>query len=439
VKFQRLQPFFPDSGSNSEILYFVSSCLPHRWLPTYWEARRDGRRIVWNQSAVSYRAVWPEVRWDDDNMLLENGLHAADYVVYQSHFSREVADRFLGPFAGPSEILYNAVDTRHFAPRPGERQPGEALTILLGGTQYRFTSVEIAFTALAALRRRERRARLLVTGSMSWIPDSTTALQQARSRAVALGVGDAVEFLGEYTQAEAPEIFRSADVLIHTRYDDLCPNVVIEAMSCGLPIVYSSTGGTPELVGDEAGIGVETGHRWDEECFADPEQWADALEQVASDPARFAEAARRRALERFDLAPWVARHAGIFDQVLGSPPVKARARTPESGQLRQPLQLIRLMPDRVRQGERFNLQPDGRSAIAITTENATLATLVVLDDEVMDTSFTSAAFVSATVPFGFTNNSGTHRVRLSELLRESNAADFEIEAAGAQDAGRDGQ
>ena len=35
--------------------------------------------------------------------------------------------------------------------------------------------------------------------------------------------------------------------------NDPCPNVVLEAMACGLPVVHAASGGTVELVGDEAG------------------------------------------------------------------------------------------------------------------------------------------------------------------------------------------
>src|SRR6185436_5632670 len=101
--------------------------------------------------------------------------------------------------------------------------------------------------------------------------------------------------------------------------------------------------------------------------------------------ARYAEAARQIAVDRFDLAPWIARHAAIFERVASSPPLQTPLRVPVSERLRSPLQLKELLPTRVRQGDRFNRQPDGRSAFAVAASNATHATLVLLDDEVQDT------------------------------------------------------
>jgi glycosyltransferase involved in cell wall biosynthesis len=42
--------------------------------------------------------------------------------------------------------------------------------------------------------------------------------------------------------------YRSADILLYPTIDDCSPNVVIEAMSCGLPVIAADSGGTPELI-----------------------------------------------------------------------------------------------------------------------------------------------------------------------------------------------
>ena len=48
----------------------------------------------------------------------------------------------------------------------------------------------------------------------------------------------------------------ASDIYITFTHKDPCPNTVIEAMACGLPVVYSASGGVPELVGPEGGIGL---------------------------------------------------------------------------------------------------------------------------------------------------------------------------------------
>ena len=41
-------------------------------------------------------------------------------------------------------------------------------------------------------------------------------------------------FVGRYSQAEAPSLYRRAHLLLHTQMNDSCPSVVLEAMACGL-------------------------------------------------------------------------------------------------------------------------------------------------------------------------------------------------------------
>ena len=121
-----------------------------------------------------------------------------------------------------------------------------------------------------------------------------------------------MHFLGRYSQEEAPALFRRAHVLLHTKVNDPCPSLVIEAMAAGLPVVYPRSGGVPELVGDDAGIGVPhpDGFERDEPPSADA--LADALLRVLADLPAYAAAARSRAVERFALEPWLDRHAELF-------------------------------------------------------------------------------------------------------------------------------
>ena len=133
-----------------------------------------------------------------------------------------------------------------------------------------------------------------------------------------------MDVTGRYAQREAPALYRRADVLLHTKVQDPCPTTVIEAMACGLPVVYAASGGTVELVGDEAGIGIPHPVGWERDEPPAPEAFAQAVFRVLAERERYADAARKRAVDRFALEPWLERHAQLFDELLTDGALRAR-------------------------------------------------------------------------------------------------------------------
>jgi glycosyltransferase involved in cell wall biosynthesis len=309
IKFQALADAFPNETRDFNILYLGSSTLPPDARLLIRLARRRGAGFAWNQDGVAYPG-WHGPGWERVNHPLARALHAADHVLYQSDFCKLSADAFLGPRSGPSEILHNPVDTERFVPADdGPARP----TLLLGGNQsqrYRFA------TAVATLALLPQEWRLLVSGRVAWEGDERRSRREAEAMLVGHSVADRVELIGRYTQAEAPAVMKRSTLLLHTKYNDPCPTVVLEAMSAGLPVVYSHSGGTPELVGDEAGIGVEAPLDWERDHPPDPEALAAAVLAVSARQGAFAAAARARAL-RFDMRPWVARHRVLFTELAG--------------------------------------------------------------------------------------------------------------------------
>jgi glycosyltransferase involved in cell wall biosynthesis len=315
VKFVTLQQIFPHAPRRFNILYLGSSSLPED-LPQVLEmARRKQARIVLNQNGVGYPA-WAPADWQTVNAPLQLALHAAEYVFYQSRFCKLSADRFLGERGGGWEILYNPVDTGHFRPAPVF--PDDSLVLLSMGTateRYRF---EAAVRTLAALVRRGVDARLVVAGGLAWNRDRAGLEAEVRGLVAELGVGQRLELLPPYSRTEAPAIFQRAQLLLHTKVNDPCPMVVLEAMACGLPVVYADSGGVPELVGEDAGIGVPDQSDWDRIISPDPVKLADAVEQVAQGLRHHSQAARERVVEKFDLQPWLRRHREVFARLLSA-------------------------------------------------------------------------------------------------------------------------
>lgn len=298
VKFSLLDRSLPNAPRDFNVLYLGSSALPLEAPKLLELARRRGAAFAWNQNGAAYPG-WYGEGWALVNEPRARLLHEADHVFFQSAFCKMSADRFYGERRGPWEVLHNPVDTRRFVPWERRERP---LTLLLGGNQYQRYRLEVALETLALVRRARPDARLLVAGELSFSPPMRVDLP-------------GVELVGSYTQAEAPALMQQADVLLHTKYNDPCPTVVLEAMASGLPVVYSKSGGTPELVGDDAGIGIDAPLDWEHDHPPAPEALAEAVLVVAGSLADRSEAARERSL-RFDSERWVERHHTVFTALI---------------------------------------------------------------------------------------------------------------------------
>jgi len=217
-------------------------------------------------------------------------------------------DRITSRFAHLAErveILHNAVDVNHFT--PAVEPPPDGPVLLLGGDQTQAYRLELGLRTFARVLESEPFARLLVTGRL---------VSPAEPLIDELGLRGRVDLVGRYSQRDAPDVMRRAHLLLHTKVQDPCPSVVIEAMSCGLPVVYPASGGTPELVGEEAGIGVQHPTGWERDEPPAPEELATAVLRVLDDRPRYSGAARSRAVDNFDLAPWLERHGELFNDLL---------------------------------------------------------------------------------------------------------------------------
>ena len=303
VKMQKLAARFPNSPTDFSILYLGTTWLPRDLGPLLGFARRRHVPVVANQDGVGYPG-WAGDRTEEVNRPLREVLLASEHVMYQSAFSKLSSDLFLGDPPGTWEILPNAVDVDLFTPAPA--RPSSGPVLILGGDQTQEYRLEVALRTFAAVVERHPDALLLVTGRL---------VSPVEPLVDALGLAGRVFLVGEYTQQAAPDLLRRGHLLLHTKVKDPCPTLVLEAMASGLPVVYPASGGTVELVGDEAGVGVPHPESWERDEPPSPEDLAEAVDRVLADLDRFSAAARARAVARFSLGPWLDRHAELFERL----------------------------------------------------------------------------------------------------------------------------
>lgn len=82
---------------------------------------------------------------------------------------------------------------------------------------------------------------------------------QVRPRVEELGLSDFVVFRGRRLYDEVPTWMAAADVFVLPSRREGCPNVILEALASGRPVVASRVGGIPELLNDRNGIMFEAG------------------------------------------------------------------------------------------------------------------------------------------------------------------------------------
>lgn len=325
VKLQDLSEVYPNCRWRANTLYLISSCYPWtvRWQVRV--ARFFGAKIILNQNGVAYPA-WKPDGWELENERAAWVHRRADAVVYQAEFCRRCAMDWLKVDEPKvSRVLLNPVDLEVFAPKrvADEEDSSPTASSVLATEATQITSFCILLagshqfayrvrTALETLAQLDEEFVMIVAGAYNWGDSQESALAEAKEWAVSLGVSDRVEFQGRYLQSEAPALFAKADVLLHTKVMDPCPRLVAEALASGLPVVYAASGGLPEMVSSDAGVGVESDENFQEEQSADPKAFAQAIETVRTNHDSFSQAARRCAEERFGRIAWIAAHGEIF-------------------------------------------------------------------------------------------------------------------------------
>ncbi len=177
--------------------------------------------------------------------LLHRALSSASWVVACAEAVLGQA-RAVAPEITPrASVIRNAVDVPAVAPGPLPLEPPRLLCL---GRLVPAKGHDVALTAFATLSRRFPALRLIVAGDGAARP----ALER---QARALGIADAVDFLGWVAPAEVPALLNAATVVVLPSRREGLPLAAVQAALMARPLVATRVGGLPEVVIDgETGL-----------------------------------------------------------------------------------------------------------------------------------------------------------------------------------------
>jgi glycosyltransferase involved in cell wall biosynthesis len=199
-------------------------------------------------------------------------------------------------------LVPHGVDLDAFVPSP--RTPDGRIELLAVG---RLVAKKGFGVLIASTRLLDCDWRLRIVGEGPFLDELAEAARH-------LGVDERVEFLGPRTHAELPSLYHDSDIVVVPSVIDSSgdrdglPNVVLEAMACGLPVVGSDVAAIPTAIEDRVtGLLVEPGT---------VHGLAKAINELAADAelrASLGANARVRAESQFGLTACTTRFLSIIE------------------------------------------------------------------------------------------------------------------------------
>jgi glycosyltransferase involved in cell wall biosynthesis len=163
------------------------------------------------------------------NEQIRNSIKRSNFIIYQSNFSKKMCEHIL-KIKKPCEVIYNGIDLDYI----NKIEPNK--TIEPG-----------SFVACSNTWRNTKRPLSMLKGFLKAntgrhfyiIGDIKNEIKIKNNNIHYLGLCNSIDIIS---------IMKACQYQIHLCHIDSCPNAVVEGLACGLNVLCTNLGGTPELV-----------------------------------------------------------------------------------------------------------------------------------------------------------------------------------------------
>ena len=292
-----------------------------------WRARKRGIPIIQRLDGINWvqRIRWTGFRY---HLRAEYGnanlafirRFLADKVVYQSEFTHQWWEDWYGKTRVPFTVIHNAVDLDIYSPKRAESlttmeppPPRSDDFSRPAPDKYRLLLVEGSLAG--GLDAGLRWAVKLAENLTNFLPIELLIVgrvDESRKTQILSNAKADIKFLGVVPREKIPEIDRSAHLYFSAEVNPPCPNAVIEALACGLPVLGFDTGSLSELVPPAAGKTVPYGG--DVWKLEEPNISAltEAALEILTNLPKYQKGARQHAEKNLGLALMVEKYLKFF-------------------------------------------------------------------------------------------------------------------------------
>lgn len=211
--------FFPISFNSKVLDFFKKNNLPiiQRLDGVYYPSKHGVKYIYLN--------------WE----IKKDYLKYSDFIIFQSRYSRTECFTMLGEIEdGKYTIIYNGTDKSIFYPVKKEFDENKIIFTTTGSFRNK-DMIEPVVLALDLLNKKYN-IEFRIIG-----PILNREVKNFTNRPY-------IRCLGKMNKKEISQELQKTDILIHCQLNPACPNTVIEAVSCGIPVVGFDTGAMKEIL-----------------------------------------------------------------------------------------------------------------------------------------------------------------------------------------------
>jgi glycosyltransferase involved in cell wall biosynthesis len=274
-------------------------------------------------SGEFFRAGLARIGMKPDAFLFAVFLRARNVVLRRADAFVAISDEIAAELvaAGVSHdrtaLIPNSVDTRRFAPVSEKKKkalrqalglPESSIVMTYTGRLVTYKGLPLLLEVWRQLRERYRHITLVLVGSGGL--DMHNCEDALKEFVATHHLQESVRFAGGVSNVE--EFLQASDAFVFPTEDDAFPSSVVEAMSCGLPIVATPVGAIREMIIDqETGLLIRAGN------FEELYESLKLLINNRDCGKTLGQAARDAAHDRYSAASVNRRYVALFCSLLG--------------------------------------------------------------------------------------------------------------------------